>query len=92
MNNDTEIVRCAIYSEDSSGKAFFLKKTYFFFFPIPLFNFSFSEFSNMRWLQILVEQTPDRIRLHVDDAVCEMPGPHLLANDTIEFYTGENKG
>jgi hypothetical protein len=46
----------------------------------------------MRWLQILVEQTPVRISLHVDDAVCELPGPHVLANETIDFYNGEFAG
>ncbi|KAI6171537.1 hypothetical protein M3Y97_01027400 [Aphelenchoides bicaudatus] len=65
LNNGTDILRCAIYSEDSS------------------------EFSNMRWLQILVEQTPEHIRLHVDDAVCELPGPHRLANEIIAYYSGE---
>jgi hypothetical protein len=51
-----------------------------------------TEFSNMRWLQILIEQTSERISLHVDDAVCELTGPHVLADSIIEFYTGESGG
>lgn len=40
----------------------------------------------MRWLQVLVEQTDEWIRLHVDDAMCELPGKHVLANKKIEDY------
>jgi hypothetical protein len=46
----------------------------------------------MQWLQILVEQTPTKISLHVDDAVCEMPGPHKLSDEMILFFTGELGG
>lgn len=45
----------------------------------------------MRWLQILVDQKPEGISLHVDDAVCDLPG-HIFADSIIEFYTGETEG
>uniref|UniRef100_A0A7E4WDY0 EGF-like domain-containing protein n=1 Tax=Panagrellus redivivus TaxID=6233 RepID=A0A7E4WDY0_PANRE len=35
----------------------------------------FSEFSDMRWLQIIVERTPTRTTLSVDDEQCQILGP-----------------
>ncbi|KAH7722532.1 CRE-ITX-1 protein [Aphelenchoides avenae] len=47
------------------------------------------EFSDMRWLQIVVEQTPNRVTLSVDDEVCEIAGTHLLSQQRISVYAGD---
>uniref|UniRef100_A0A914CDD6 Uncharacterized protein n=1 Tax=Acrobeloides nanus TaxID=290746 RepID=A0A914CDD6_9BILA len=42
------------------------------------------EFSDMRWLQIVVERSDERTTLTVDDEMCEIAGKIFLAEDNIE--------
>ncbi|KAI6240466.1 hypothetical protein M3Y99_00454900 [Aphelenchoides fujianensis] len=48
----------------------------------------YTEFSDMRWLQIAVLQTAESISLQVEDAACELPGAHVLATSRIQVYGG----
>uniref|UniRef100_A0A915DFR5 Uncharacterized protein n=1 Tax=Ditylenchus dipsaci TaxID=166011 RepID=A0A915DFR5_9BILA len=51
-----------------------------------------TQFNDMRWLQIVLEQTLDQITMSVDDEVCEITGPHLLSQRKIDAFTGSFEG
>uniref|UniRef100_A0A915DIC2 Laminin G domain-containing protein n=1 Tax=Ditylenchus dipsaci TaxID=166011 RepID=A0A915DIC2_9BILA len=53
---------------------------------------AWTQFNDMRWLQIVLEQTLDQITMSVDDEVCEITGPHLLSQRKIDAFTGSFEG
>ncbi|KAE9550130.1 hypothetical protein FO519_006667 [Halicephalobus sp. NKZ332] len=58
-----------------------------------VFSYKHAEFSDMRWLQIIVERTPERTTLSVDEEQCEIKGSIVLAppDEKINDYDIEDR-